>query len=348
MDDWDTRAAPRQHRARTAASILFRLIGTAIVVGVLLTLFSQARAGWNPLDILSVSDDAAPASPEALALADRAALSEEGRQIYAGANPTIEAAAEFRTNCVPDGPGEGALGCFDGRRIHLFGVYDPAWDGSMVSTAVHEMLHAAWQRLPGSERDRLSPFLVAASDAARTEPRVASVIDGEMRHYNASSVESPEMVNELHSILGTQVAGLPPDLESYYARYFTDRTVIVALDASSSSTYYGIIARIDELAAIVAGLDVQSTDLSTRWDAATQCYSGAATVYNGWVAEHPIAPIPEIEARWRPVQDCIDEQNSISDAQQVIIDQRRVATDEWTSSGVEADRLRALLDSTAG
>jgi hypothetical protein len=189
---------------------------------------------------------------------------------------------------------------------------------------------------------------VAASDAARTEPRVASVIDGEMRHYNASSVESPEMVNELHSILGTQVAGLPPDLESYYARYFTDRTVIVALDASSSSTYYGIIARIDELAAIVAGLDAQSTDLSTRWDAATQCYSGAATVYNGWVAEHPIAPIPEIEARWRPVQDCIDEQNSISDAQQVIIDQRRVATDEWTSSGVEADRLRALLDSTAG
>jgi hypothetical protein len=157
----------------------------------------------------------------------------------------------------------------------------------MVSTAVHEMLHAAWQRLPGSERDRLSPFLVAASDADRTEPRVASVIDGEMRHYNASSVESPEMVNELHSILGTQVAGLPPELESYYARYFMDRMVIVALDASSSSTYDGIITRIDE-------------------------------------------------------------QNSIADAQQIIIDQRRVATDEWTSSGVEADRLRALLDSTAG
>jgi hypothetical protein len=239
------------------------------------------------LDIFSVAGDAAPASPEALALADRAALSEEGRQIYAGATPAIEAAAEFRTNCIPDGSGEGALGCFDGRRIHLFGVYDPAWDGYMVSTAVHEMLHAAWQRLPGSERDRLSPFLVAASDADRTEPRVASVIDGEMRHYNASSVESPEMVNELHSILGTQVAGLPPELESYYARYFMDRMVIVALDASSSSTYDGIITRIDE-------------------------------------------------------------QNSIADAQQIIIDQRRVATDEWTSSGVEADRLRALLDSTAG
>ena len=348
MDDWDRWAAQRNSGARTAVSILIRLIGTAVVVAVGLMLFAHVRTGWNPLDSLSVDGEAAPVSPEAMALADRAALSEEGRQIYAASSPAIETAAEFKTNCPPDGPKEGLLGCFDGLRIHIFSVQDPAWDGSMVSTGVHEMLHAAWQRLPDSERDRLSPLLVAASDAARTEPRVASVIDSEMRHYNASDVASPEMVNELHSILGTQVAGLPPELESYYARYFTDRAVVVAIDISSSSTYYGILAQINELAATVAGLDAQSIDLTTRWDAATQCYANAAADYNGWVAEHPIAPITEIEARWRPVQDCIDEQNSISDAQQVVIDQRRVATDGWTTSAAEADRLWAMVDSTAG
>ncbi|CAD6001158.1 hypothetical protein [Agreia sp. COWG] len=360
MDDGDTRA-PRRGVARTAASIIFRLIGTVVVVvSVGLMFFPQARAGWNPLDSLggvgvaaSVSPlpgagIAAPASPEVMSLVDRAALSEEGRQIYGSASPAIETAAEFNANCPPDAPGEGFLGCFDGRRIHLFEVREPEWEGSMVSTGVHEMLHAAWQRLPDSERERLSPLLIAASDAARVEPRVESVIESEMRHYNVTSVTSPEMVNELHSILGSQVVGLPPELESYYARYFADRSVVVAIDIASSSTYYGLLARIDELAATVGRLDTQFTDFSTRWDSVTQCYSIAAADYNGWVAENPLAPMAEIEARRRPVQDCIDEQASISVAQQVVIDQRRVASDEWTSCAAEANRLWALLDSTAG
>src|SRR5262249_20860349 len=36
-----------------------------------------------------------------------------------------------------------------------------------------------------------------------------------------------DTTNELHSILGTEVANLPPELEQYYKRYFNDRSQIV-------------------------------------------------------------------------------------------------------------------------
>ena len=35
--------------------------------------------------------------------------------------------------------------------------------------------------------------------------------------------------NELHSILGTEVLNLSPDLEAHYRKYFTDRSAIVVL-----------------------------------------------------------------------------------------------------------------------
>jgi len=71
--------------------------------------------------------------------------------------------------------------------------------------------------------------------------------------------EPGERVNELHSIIGTEVGELSPALEAHYAEYFGDRAALYALHAQSNGVFEENTAKIDEL---VDKLD----DLRTRVD----------------------------------------------------------------------------------
>ena len=48
------------------------------------------------------------------------------------------------------------------------------------------------------------------------------------------------MDNELHSILGTEVLTLSPELEAHYRKYFTDRSVIVLLSEKYERVFTGL------------------------------------------------------------------------------------------------------------
>ena len=61
-------------------------------------------------------------------------------------------------------------------------------------------------------------------------PRILKLVST----YNDQDPRSVD--NELHSILGTEVRNLSPELEAHYRTYFTDRSTIVAL----SERYEGV------------------------------------------------------------------------------------------------------------
>jgi len=64
--------------------------------------------------------------------------------------------------------------------------------------------------------------------------------------------EPGQRANELHSILGTEIGTLIPELESYYAQYFDDRAAVVELHRTSNAVFVEIEAK---SAALVAELD---------------------------------------------------------------------------------------------
>lgn len=195
-------------------------------------------------------------------LAARSGMTSEGTFYFYLSHPHLKSATEFNQDCRRVEQGSPILGCFlsDKDQIHIYNVQNPELDGIKEVTAVHEMLHAVWSRLPDAERGRLTTLLEAAyqrkKDAGLTE---------RMAYYERSQPGS--RANELHSILGTEFADLGDELEAHYARFFR-RPVILDLHQRYHRTFTAAEARSKELLATLRSLkaviDQQSADYQSR------------------------------------------------------------------------------------
>jgi hypothetical protein len=185
-------------------------------------------------------------------------LSAEGRFLFLASKPQVETAATFDANCSSEQEGNGILGCYlpTGRTIHLFDVTDPRLAGLEDVVAAHEMLHAAWDRMNTAERQKLIPELEAAASTLSTNADFTS----RMAYY--AKAEPGERDNELHSIIGTEVASIGLALEAHYARYFSDRQALVALHAKSDAVFTDLQSR---SAALSGAMTTLKTAIETEY-----------------------------------------------------------------------------------
>ena len=82
------------------------------------------------------------------------------------------------------------------------------------------MLHSGYARISLSERAQID----ALTESMRKTIKDKDIIE-RLKQYGSAG---EDVANELHSILGTEVANLPKSLESHYAKYFKDRSKVVA------------------------------------------------------------------------------------------------------------------------
>ncbi len=190
-----------------------------------------------------------------VAYADRTDLTEEGRFLFYASRPEVASGDAFDSICSSGDEGFGVLGCYlpSERRIYLFDVDDDRLDGIEEVVAVHEMLHAVWDRMSPDERDALGPLLEADAAALADDPEFVATME-----FYAEN-EPGQRLNELHSILGTEIGGLSPALEAHYARYLADRTTVLALHARSDAVFREQQAKAEalivEIEALVAGIE---------------------------------------------------------------------------------------------
>ncbi len=83
------------------------------------------------------------------------------------------------------------------------------------------MLHAAYNRLNSADKSRIDNSLQKYYQHTLTDQRIKNIIAAYKK------TEPNDLVNEMHSIFGTEVAELPPELETYYKQYFSNRSVVV-------------------------------------------------------------------------------------------------------------------------
>ncbi len=191
-------------------------------------------------------------APEIASLADGAMMSDQGRRTYYLSRPELQEKEPFNSSC-PTREETIVLGCFTGMRIYILKVGDQRLEGVEEVTAAHEMLHAAYQRLQASEKSELESLLQTALKAQNSQ-RLNETIESYRK-------KDPSVVpNELHSILGTEVSSLGPELEAYYQQYFTNRGALVALSQEYQQVF-------DDLEKQVADYDVQLQSIKTRIDA---------------------------------------------------------------------------------
>jgi hypothetical protein len=181
-------------------------------------------------------------------------LTTRGQQIFYATTPTVEERDAFNTDCQSVERTAAILGCYVRDRIFLYNIQSTELDGALEVTAAHEMLHAAYARLNVFEQSRVDAMINAEYAKIKDNPDIKQ----EMQYY--AQAEPGEEVNELHSIIGTTIKDLPADLEQYYARYFTDRAAIVAMNAKYTAVFDEVNQQALTLQARITG---EAADIKT-------------------------------------------------------------------------------------
>jgi hypothetical protein len=174
-------------------------------------------------------------------LANTTTMTDRARRLFYVNNPTIES-KKLALNLCKSSEHTVVLGCYVvGKGIFLQDVTDPRLQGVMEVTAAHEMLHVAYQRMSlFDDRQKLNQQLRAALQQLQN-PRIKQLIE-------TYTEQDPDSVNtELHSILGTEVRDLSPELEQHYRKYFTNRSAIVALSERYESVFTALRDRAKEI-----------------------------------------------------------------------------------------------------
>lgn len=215
------------------------------------------------LDWWKLHNYTAPAGISALSNQDT--LTDYGRKVFYVNHPDVTSDEEFATKC-PDNGGEQTivLGCYHSGQagIYLLNVDDPRLNGVLQVTAAHEMLHAAYERLSTSERQRVDDMINNFYQTKLQDERIKKTIESYRR------TEPNDLINEMHSIFGTELVTLTPELENYYKKYFDNRVQIAEFAAKYQAEFTSRPAKIaqykQQLDSIKAKIDQLEADLRAK------------------------------------------------------------------------------------
>lgn len=169
-------------------------------------------------------------SSEVSALAENTTLTDYGKHLFYVYHAELQDKEAFNSSCTYSEQSI-VLGCYvDGEGIYIFKVTDQRLNGVQEVTAAHEVLHAGYERLSRSERERIDALTQKVLEGVSNQRIIDSV--------KAYRDRDPSVVpNELHSIIGTEVQNIPQELEDYYKQYFTDRQAVVAYAISYEKAF---------------------------------------------------------------------------------------------------------------
>lgn len=317
----------RQHKSRTVPLLFVALL---LAAGVALFYFRQAIVDqvtvWNFTP-----------SAELVSLADRGGLNDEGRFYLYASQAQISDKTEFNAKCGSlQNERTVVLGCYTGSngQIYIYDITDTQLDGVRETTAAHEMLHAAYDRLSASERNYVDSLLVA-EESKIIDERLLGLID----EYKKS--EPTQVVNELHSIFGTEVRDLSPELEAYYAQYFTDRLAVVTLKEKYEKVFTDLEAK---QTALVNELNAMAEEVNLRqgaYEIALSNLNADIASFNTWAQSGTASKSlyntrrAELEARIAGLdaeRDAINAEIDLYDAKKAELDKLNVQAAELNQS----------------
>lgn len=196
-----------------------------------------------------------PSSVVSLAAQD--SMTDQAQHIFYVNHPALESdTSQFRSDCNQNEKTI-ILGCYHSNQngIFVYRVQDPRLAGVQQVTSAHEMLHAAYDRLSSKDRSYIDGLLQDYYDSGLKDPRIIDSIN----LYKQS--EPNDIVNEMHSIFGTEVVNLPAPLEQYYQRYFTNRSAVTAFANNYESEFTTLE---NQIKADKAELDIQKSAIETQ------------------------------------------------------------------------------------
>lgn len=238
------------------------IVGT--IISIVSTIAILGAAGWIVFNRQFVLDQISfwSYSPtvQVATLESNIGMSDIGKFYFYASQPQIDNAQQFNQSCARQETGNAILGCYSNQRIYVYDVTNTQLNGVEEVTAAHETLHAVWDRMSEADKNSVGDLLNTAFSKIN-DPK----LNERMAYYDRT--EPGERINELHSILGTEYADLGPALEAHYAKYFSDRSKVVALHTSYQKVFDDLKEQSDALSAQMATLktliDAQSAQYNS-------------------------------------------------------------------------------------
>ncbi|HET9850638.1 MAG TPA: hypothetical protein VFP35_03385 [Candidatus Saccharimonadales bacterium] len=252
-------------------------------------------------------------------LADQDTMTAYTRHVFYVNHPQIvSGVANFRKDC-PESEQTIVLGCYRSGQngIFIYNVPNSQLYGIAQVTAAHEVLHAAYARLSSKDKAYVDGLLQDYYKHDLTDQRIL----GEIKLYKQT--EPNNVVDEMHSVFGTEADNLPKPLENYYKRYFSNRSVIVNFSQNYQSEFASRINRVkaddQKLAAMKAQIDALEQSLNSQLTviqsqrAQVQSsndpgqinrYNAEVTAYNNGVAD--------LQSQISTYNQLVDERNAIA------------------------------------
>lgn len=210
-------------------------------------------------------------SNEIAQIVPKSGMNDGGKFYFYISHPSIESAEEFNKKCSRKETGTAILGCYNGQTIFIYNVTDERLDGIKEVTAAHEMLHAAYSRLGEAEKKSVNELLEKEYEQLKNNKQFAE----RMAFYDRT--EPGERDNELHSIIGTEVASISAELEMYYKKYFEDRLKAVRLHEKYAAVFNSLQKRGEEISA-------KLTDLAKAIESGSSQYNNDVAQLNQDIA----------------------------------------------------------------
>ncbi len=230
-------------------------------------------------------------------------------------HPEILDRSTFGQKC-PNNGGETStiLGCYLSiqRGIYIFQVSDPTLNGVEQVTAAHEMLHGAWDRLSESKKAEIGAQLLDYYNNHLDN----QTIKDQISIYKKT--EPNALVNEMHSVFGTEIGKLPSSLETYYSQYFTDRQKIVGLSDSYQQVFINykdqITTQDNQLKSLKSQIDYNLADIKTQQATIAEQRSSLNNLMNSNQVSQYNSMVPRFNAQ-------VDQYNSLVSSTQDMISQ---------------------------
>lgn len=197
-------------------------------------------------------------SAEIMNLANQSGLNDNGTFVYLASKPELNDRNSFNGNCTQRESQMIVLGCYSGGQIYIFDVTDTRIEGVKTVVAAHEMLHAAYERLDANER-RLVDAMLESQLNSTTDQNILDLVEAYRK------TEPGQELNELHSIFATEVSDLSPQLETYYQKYFTDRSKVVSKYTEYADVFNQLKTQATALQTELAALKGEIDDLTEQY-----------------------------------------------------------------------------------
>ncbi len=273
-------------------------------------------------------------------IAARDELTDSGRFVFYASQPESHSGQAFNSKCNRKEENTAILGCYVNDRIYLYDVTDKRLDGINEVTAAHEMLHAVYQRLSDGEKATVDKLVEAEYAKLKVNPEYQD----RMAYYDRTEPGARD--NELHSIIGTEVASVSPELEAHYAKYFSNRSIVTGLYAKYNGVFTALSQQTQQLAKQLDSLSKQIDTATKQYEADIKQLNADVATFNQRADSGKFTSQAQFNAERQALVNRSNSLETNAKSVNALIVQYNQLKDEYNATATQSNDLYKSIDST--